>query len=939
MLAYIYTGETEYINNCKAILIDLIELSNINDEPHMWWVFRLLYLLFDEYETASLWSVLPNVISDSEDRKKYINANIYKKIPVVELFKSQRECIQQSERYTGGFIVGMPTSSGKTKVAEISLVKTLSQYPEALCIYLAPFRSLANEIELSLSSALGAIGYTVSHLYGSTQATQLDRRTVSEANVIIATPEKIKSILRANTDLENRIKLVIVDEGHLVGGQARYITSELLIEELKSILVKTDGKLILLSAVLPNLSDFSMWVSGKEDCIAQSTWRPSAQRFGELSFSNNSVNLNWRGVPPSFNNRFVDSELIKRARTTNTGKSYPAKYFPHDKKDAVGATAVKMLSMGSVLIYVGRSNMVLSQARVVADLFNKKKITHQWKNLNNLKYVELTCAEAYGEESDFYSFIKQGIICHSSKLPVDVRQSVERLMANESPKIVIATSTLGQGVNLGVSTVIISNVYLNESDVVDVKDFWNIAGRAGRAFTDTEGKILFAVDRSKSNYSIDTQNGLMERYFQYNNIEKASSGLYLLLRELLRIANDCRINYEILLELLAENCDIVEVANREQYYERTQWLLNLLDDSLLAMSIKHSANEALDCSEWIEKAFSSSLAFVQSIDSVDFNQIQVINLLKARNKGVIKLAGAPARWKALISSSIPLKASLYIDEQVDALVDIVRNYVDSRQTFEELMELIKHLDEFVALLPLTFDSELVNVLSQFPIRDAWYGGEPIEKILSIAGKADVICTQYYNFHFPWVINALSKKILLLGKTEEAKILEDISLFSEIGVSDIISAQIYLAGIKSRICAIELSKFVDEKAIAGISIKKQLFELIGKFDDGEIIFSDKAYQWLTLIDIDNKKSEWCKLPFMKIRVDYEQVPLYEKLYCKLHKNKIYLCSWDYKIKLLVREEFQEKYRTLVGHLGVYFKMAENNEWELISENPYISILQD
>lgn len=938
ILKYIYTGNNEIMINSKRILTDLIDLSAINEEPHMWWIFRLLYLILDEYEESSLWSVLPSVISDSETRKRYIQTNIYKKKPVAELFKSQRECILQSEGYTGGFVVGMPTSSGKTKVAEISLVKVLSQYPDALCIYMAPFRSLANEIEMSLSESLSIMGYSVSHLYGSVQSTQRDQRIMEQSNIIIATPEKIKAILRSNPDLEKRIKLVIVDEGHLVGGKERYITSELLIEELKIVLSRTKGELILLSAVLPNLSDFSMWVSGEKKNIAQSGWRPSAQRFGELTFSNHSVDLKWMGEPPSFNNSFIESKLKKAGYTTKTGKKHPAKYFPEDKKEAVGATAVKMLSMGSVLIYVGKTNMVLSQARVVSKLMGDMKLVHQWENLDDLKYVELTCKEAYGKNSEIFSFIKQGIVCHSSKLPADVRQSIEQLMAHSTPKIVIATSTLGQGVNLGVSTVIFSNVYLNEHEVVDVKDFWNIAGRAGRAFTDTEGKILFAIDKTKPDYSIEKQTNLMRKYFNYSNIEKANSGLYILLKRLLEIANRCGIDYETFLELLAENQTVTTEDTRTNFYNKAQHLLDLLDDTLLAMSIKCDLDSFNDCSDWIDSVFRTSLAFVQAINTIEFNEKQVIDILKARNRGVIRIAGEPSQWKMLASSSIPLKASVYIDQYLDIMLDIVKQYLDSDQTFEELMRFIQQLDTFIVSLPISLDVQIQDVLISFPVRDAWFGGKSIEEIKNITDKADVVCNQYYNFHFPWIINAISKKMLLNGKTEESQILDDVSIFSEIGVPDKVSSQIYLAGVRSRVCSMELSAFVEENLI-GNSVKWQLIQLLEKIEDGEIDISDQAYQWLTLVKANNMAMAIQELPYKKIRLNYNRVPDYEELYIRLYEGVIYLCTWDYKIKLLIRKDLIEEFKSLANLSGVYFKRENNDLWELVSENPYIIILQE
>ena len=68
-------------------------------------------------------------------------------------------------------------------------------------------------------------------------------------------------------------------------------------------------------------------------------------------------------------------------------------------------------------------------------------------------------------------------------------------MRNDKPLVIISTSTLGQGVNLGVSTVIFSTLY-QSGDLITARDFWNIAGRAGRAFIDQEAKILIALDKS-----------------------------------------------------------------------------------------------------------------------------------------------------------------------------------------------------------------------------------------------------------------------------------------------------------------------------------------------------------------------------------------------------------------------------------------------------------
>lgn len=936
MLQYIYNGENELLDHAKEILNDLIDLADINEEPHLWWIFRLLNLVFGEYKRASLWNILPPIISVGNKCKEYIYANIFKKPPIVELFKSQKECISKIVNNDAGFIVGIPTSSGKTKIAEITIVKTLFENPDSLCVYIAPFRSLATEVEHGLLSILSVLGYEISHLYGNSQETQLDRESIKEANVIIATPEKIKSILRSNDEMIERIKLVIVDEGHLVGGESRYITSELLVEELKICLKNNDGKLVMLSAVLPNLSEFAEWISGNTSDVVKSAWRPSEQRFGVLDFNNNSVDLKWLGEPVSFNKNFIEAKLIMPSRKAKTGRIYKAKYFPEDKKDAVGATAVKMLLMGSVLVYVGRSTMVLSQARIVSKLFEEQKIEHRWHNQNDLKYVELACEEAYGKNSEIFRFIKQGIVCHSSKLPTDVRQGVERLMSKDVAKVIIATSTLGQGVNVGISTVIISNVYLDQHNLVMVKDFWNIAGRAGRAFTDTEGKILYAIDRTKNDYSIQNQLKDMKKYFRKENIEHAQSGVYLLLKTLYMISQRCKINYETFLELLAENSDLKETEEGKKFFENSNRLLDLLDDTLISMDIKQSVNSLDDCTSWIDDVFRHSLAYIQAESASDFSKEKIIDVLKARNKGVIKLAGDCCKWKAIACSSIPLNASIYIDAHIKELDNIITKYLESQKLFSDMMELIQQLDVFIAGIDMSKDDKLIEIAMQYSIRNQWYGGIPIEDISKINNKAIDVCNKYYGFNFPWIINAISKKMKIAGKKEKAKILEDISLFSEIGVADIESAMIYLAGIRSRQSAQELSKLIDMDDMSTISVKNKLQNFMYMFEKGNVQCPEQAYKWLQLLVEDNTQRKHISLKKITLKILYNKCDIYDVLYIREFEERIYLCSYDYKIRIKIKKDLNHKLATFSKIQGLYFERTYNNLWDLKSLNPYITI---
>lgn len=933
IIQYIYTGKKKSLEVSQDMVRDLITLADINNEPHMWWYFRLLYLVFEEYEDGSLWQVIPPLLDNDDIAARYIHANLYKKKSVTELFKSQRECLNEDLLNNTGFVIGMPTSSGKTKVAEVTILKTLTKSPDALCIYIAPYRSLANEVEISLSSIFNIMGYKVSQLYGGFQTSHIDRQLTKKANIIIVTPEKAKSMLRSNKDLKDRVQLVIVDEGHLVGFQPRYITGELLVEELKIILKKNKGQLVLLSAVLPNIADFSLWIGEDDEAKRTSSWRPSSQRFGELSLVRNTVNINWEGETPSFNKNFITPKLVKPKRITKTGREFPAKYFPADKKDAVAATATKMLDIGSVLIYVGRSNMVLSQAKVVSKLFEEKGIKHDWKNENDWKFVELACTEAYGDNLEILSLLRKGIVPHSSKLPTEVRQSIEKLISNDSPKIIIATSTLGQGVNIGVSSVIVSNVHLDERNVVKVNDFWNIAGRAGRSFTDTEGKILYAIDSNKSQWSIKNQIELKEAYFKYDNIEKATSGIYLLLRYLFILAEKFEIEYSLFLELLSENKDSVEEHKAEEFFYKADQFLELLDDTLISMDIMNDAHLLENPSSWIDDVFRSSLAFIQAKQDKSFSEEQMIEILKARNSGVIRLAGGEEKWYSIASSSVPLRANLAIEDRIDELLSYIRKYINSNQNFEDLLSLVQEIDIFIASLPISKIEE-IDIGDNFSeIREGWFKGTSIDVLESQNENARKICNEYYSFHFPWIVNAIAQKLKLINHQDESEIIEQIALYAEIGLNNNKSVKIYLAGVKSRNCAIELSEKIEMDKDLTSPVKGLLLDFFELCVAKKQSCSEICFDWLNLLNNEEENKGYIKVKRSSFQFNFGFSLQDDFLYIKRINTDIWLCSFDYKVKIPVLKEMELLYE-YSNIPDIFLKKEKGDVWIIDSNNPYI-----
>jgi len=203
------------------------------------------------------------------------------------------------------------------------------------------------------------------------------------------------------------------------------------------------------------------------------------------------------------------------------------------------------------MIFCGQARSVPGMADCVIMALGEHPEEHPWpKHLWDT--FASSCREELGDGDIVYIAAKVGIICHCNKLPPLVRMATERLMRSMPPIVIIATSTLSQGVNIGISSVIIASPYIGKKTTIDHRDFWNICGRAGRAFVDGEGKILYAIDETKEANKVQKACRMAKKYFNTQSFDPVSSGLLYCLSGMRRFASTVGVDFETLLELVAE---------------------------------------------------------------------------------------------------------------------------------------------------------------------------------------------------------------------------------------------------------------------------------------------------------------------------------------------------------------------------------------------------
>lgn len=935
LIKYFYSGNEQYLTQARKTLKNLKEIAELQQEPGIWWVIRLLLLITEGLTKASLWNVLKSHFDiASPDLVEYIRALVYQ-YPrgIYELFLTQRKSLPKVlNTENKGCIVSVPTSSGKTRIAEIAILDCVLQNAENKVLYIAPFRSLAFEVENALDKTLSTDKISISQLYGGSLYSKLDEKIIEDSNVIIATPEKAKAIFRGNPDLMNQIKLIIIDEGHLLGANKRLIVNEVFYEELRYFVEKNKGRFLLLSAVLPNSEDLAQWLTESKETIYKDKWRPSDERFGILEWTGNSVNLNWESSDrerESFNRRFIVSDP-----NAKNGNDEELSYMLENKNDAVAATAHKMRRFGPVLIFVGRKDSVFVMAQAYYKCMNRSKQPEDfvWNNTNDWRAFEMACIETYGEGNRWLQYAQKGILCHNADLHADVRLPLERLMRTDRPLVIIATSTLGQGVNLGVSSVIFSTLYQGQP-IITARDFWNIAGRAGRAFVDHEGKILVALDASKgTERQIKWRKEIIKGFFDRDQIDIAQSGILELIKELKSYASKSNIDFNLMLQLISENKidDIGEIGKKID--ETLDWI----DDTLLSLHyINNENNEDSIDYGWTEDFFRRSLAFIQIPHQQLVTTEDVLAFFKNRIQGItLKVGDNKSKWKSIIKSGIPLNSDLFIENILHSIIDLIHHYNNTSKVIDDKIILLKDIESMLNGIPVIEEyGEIVKSKDINTIREKWVKGVPISEILLLENGIEII-TKLYTFNLPWLLNGIAKKIRNIDLQEEAEIIEEISILVESGLPDIKTVKIYQAGIRSRSAAVELGSFFEDE-LWNRSIKSYKQELVSGIDFYVELVSQNTKEWLELLARVSNRKDFVidNIPNFTLGETHK---LTDTLIAKEINGKQHLISLDFKVVEDISSS-EINFKSVNKIPGIFFKYSHEEEcWKLTVENPYVRI---
>ncbi len=404
-------------------------------------------------------------------------------------------------------VVSLPTSSGKTLIAEFRILQALNQfdYEQGWVAYLAPTRTLVNQIARQLRRDFEPLNIVVEQVSPALEVDNVEGALLHQQDkdnafrVLVTTPEKLDLMLRQDweTKIGRPLTLVIVDEAHNIQNARRGLKLELLLATINS--ECQHAQFLLLTPFIDNAREVARWLGGRnsEDISLAIDWQPNdrvigiveAEQGDEITKRSYDYRLRMETVHTTRHTLAID-EFLLLSKQEEIASTYSK---ASDTSTLAAITAQNLQSRGPVIVMHARPDWVWSLAEKFKIKANRRVLTQKAKLVQDFLRAE------YGSTFPLVDLITYGVGVHHAGLSDEVRALMEWLFEEGELSFLVATTTIAQGVNFPVSGVVMaSHQYPNSTSPywldMPPEDFWNIAGRAGRISQGSLGAIALVAD-------------------------------------------------------------------------------------------------------------------------------------------------------------------------------------------------------------------------------------------------------------------------------------------------------------------------------------------------------------------------------------------------------------------------------------------------------------
>ena len=153
--------------------------------------------------------------------------------------------------------------------------------------------------------------------------------------------------------------------------------------------------------------------------------------------------------------------------------------IPHDDNEALALSAIQFAKEAPTYVYAPKKDETTSLARNILKIMDYLDFQYYDYNLKFYKeddedIIQLMdlIKQEIGEDSELLNYLEHGFIIHHADLPDRVKLSIENVLRKRKISLVIATSTIVQGVNFPFKTIIFKG--LHTPNLIDYSTFFNI---------------------------------------------------------------------------------------------------------------------------------------------------------------------------------------------------------------------------------------------------------------------------------------------------------------------------------------------------------------------------------------------------------------------------------------------------------------------------------
>ena len=425
--------------------------------------------------------------------------------PIFEMLPPQRRTLREEGLLGSGHrsvVVSLPTSSGKTLIAQFRILQALNQFDRdcGWIAYLAPTRALVNQLTLRLRRDFSPLKITVEKVSPALEIDGLEAEMLSEVHavrqfrILVTTPEKLDLMLRGGWEekIGRPLTLVVVDEAHGLASDVRGLRLELLLATINR---ETQyAQFLLLTPFVPNGAEIAQWLAPDSNKSIELSvdWVPNdrviaiARPRKGLSRGDFKVEL----VTQHTTRKTVKvPEVLEIQAKRPLGLSWSMVSNSPGKLAAATAQVLQRRNTrhGTIIVLVdkpGNSWSVANTFKVSENLFDGKN--------EDLSHIQNFLKDEMGPDFPLTSLLEYGIGVHHAGLSEDTRAIMEWLTERSRLRVLVATTTIAQGVNFPVSGVVFASHQYPYGQDMPPEDFWNISGRAGRIDQDDLGIIALS---------------------------------------------------------------------------------------------------------------------------------------------------------------------------------------------------------------------------------------------------------------------------------------------------------------------------------------------------------------------------------------------------------------------------------------------------------------